>query len=160
MKKIATIIGLALIGFSANSQSVNDSISMGSLYSNQVFYSLDNGEITNINNNDWDLGFAMYGNGAAGSAIILNEANTTLWAYAGDTSDWNSFDTNGYVNWEQLLNTDTSWTNGAFNVHRGAAGPMDLGWGVLNPQNNYWTFGDSLYLAKLSDNSYKKIMGN
>ena len=32
-----------------------------------------------------------------------------------------------------------------------------MGWGVLNPQNNYWTFGDSLYLIKLADNSYKKL---
>jgi hypothetical protein len=157
MKKIVTIIGIALIGFNANSQSVNDSVSMNQFYTNQVFYSLDNGEVLNINNNDWDLGFSMSGNGAAGSAIILNEATTTLWAYPGDTADWNSFDTTGHASWEQLLNTDTSWTNGAFNVYRGAAGTFDMGWGILNPLNNYWTFGDSLYLAKLSDNSYRKI---
>lgn len=157
MKKIITILGLTLIAINVNSQSVNDSISMNTGYTNQVFYSLDNGEVANINNNDWELGFSMYGQGAAGSAIILNEATATLWAYPGDTADWNSFDTSNYVSWEQLLNTDTSWTNGAFNVHRGAAGPLDLGWGVLNPLNNYWTFGDSLYLAKLSDNSFRKL---
>lgn len=158
MKINITILGLALLSFfTANSQSINDSTSMNMLYTNQVFYSLDNGEVANIDNNDWELGFSMYGNGAAGSAILLNEATATLWAYPGDTSEWASFDTTGYVSWEQLLNTDTSWTNGAFNVHRGAAGGLDLGWGVLNPLNNYWTFGDSLYLAKLSDNSFVKI---
>ena len=157
MKKIITILGLALVAINVNSQSVNDSISMEPLYTNQVFYSLDNGKVSSINNNDWELGFSMYGNGAAGSAIILNEATATLWAYPGDTADWNAFDTTNYVAWEQLLNTDTSWTNGAFNVHRGAAGALDLGWGVLNPLNNYWTLGDSLYLAKLSDNSFRKI---
>lgn len=158
MKKNIAIFGLALLGFlAAKSQSVNDSISMNVLYSNQVFYSLDNGEVANIDNNDWELGFSAYGNGAAGSAIILNEATTTLWAYPGDTSEWTTFDTTGYATWEQLLNTDTSWTNGAFNIHRGASGMFDMGWGVLNPANNYWTFGDSLYLAKLSDNSFRKI---
>jgi hypothetical protein len=88
---------------------------------------------------------------------MLNEGSTELYAYPGDTADWGTFDTTGYASWERLLNSDTSWTNGAFNVHRGAAGPLDLGWGVLNPANNYWTFGDSLYLAKLNDGSYRKL---
>ncbi len=34
---------------------------------------LDNGEVLNIDNNDWNLGFSAFGNGAAGSSIILNE---------------------------------------------------------------------------------------
>jgi len=157
MKKIITIITASLLMLSVNAQSVNDTVAMGQFYANQVFYSLDNGEVANINNNDWELGFAAAGQGAAGSAILINEATTTLWAYPSDTAEWNSFDTTGYLAWEQLLNTDTSWTNGAFNVHRGAAGWADLGWGVLNPQQNYWTFGDSLYLAKLSDNTFRKI---
>ena len=42
-------------------------------------------------------------------------------------------------------------------MHRGASGTFDMGWGVLNPLNNYWTFGDSLYLIKLSDNSFRKL---
>ena len=154
---ILTFLLFNLFHYSVLAQSVNDSTSMNSLYTNQVFYSLDNGEVANINNNDWELGFSAFGNGAAGSAIILNEANTTLWAYPGDTSDWSTFDTSNYQNWEQLLNTDTSWTNGAFNKHRGATGLFDMGWGVLNPMNNFWTFGDSLYLTKLSDNSFKKL---
>jgi hypothetical protein len=154
---ILTFLLFNLFSFNAIGQSVNDSTSMNTLYTNQVFYSLDNGEVANINNNDWEIGFSASGNGAAGSAIILNEATTSLWAYPGDTSQWSTFDTTGYVSWEQLLNTDTSWTNGAFNVYRGATGAFDMGWGVLNPMNNFWIFGDSLYLLKLSDNSFKKL---
>lgn len=157
MSKILYFLFFCLSQIISYGQLISDSVSMQSLYSNQVFYSLDNGEVANINNNDWDLGFAVIGNGAAGSAIILNEATTSLWAYPSDTADWNSFDTTNHQNWEQLLNSDTSWTNGAFNKHRGAAGMFDMGWGILNPQNNYWTFGDSLYLVKLSDNSYRKL---
>lgn len=157
MKTLFTYILCIGAGFISYGQSINDSTSMEQLYTNQVFYSLDNGEVSSINNNDWDLGFAMSGNGAAGSAIILNEATTTLWAFPADTAIWASMDTTGHNNWEQLLNSDTSWTNGAFNTYRGAGGTFDLGWGVLNPQNNYWTFGDSLYIAKLSDDSYRKL---
>ena len=157
MKRVvALVVGVALL-FGAKGQAIYDSVSMEALYANQSFYSLENGEVLNIDNNDWDLGFSAFGNGAAGSAIILNEATTGLWAYPGDTSAWASFDTTGYIGWEQLLNTDTSWTNGAFNRYRGAYGMFDMGWGILNPANNYWTFGDSLYLTKLKDGSFRKL---
>lgn len=156
MNKIITIIGMIVTVFTVTGQ-VSDSTEMGSLYTNQVFYSLDNGEVSNVSNTDWDIAFSASGQGAAGSAILVNEATTTLWAYPGDTTEWSTFDTLGMSNWERLLNTDVSWTNGAFNVHRGAASGFDMGWGILNPSNNFWTFGDSLYLIKLSDDSFKKL---
>lgn len=138
-------------------QPVSETVSMQAQYQQQVFYSLENGIIKSESATNWEIAFAVSGNGAAGSSILLNEANATLWAYPGDTSEWNTFDTTNYNTWERLLNTDTSWTNGAFNVYRGANGMFDMGWGVLNPQNNYWTFGDSLYLVKLANNSFKKL---
>ncbi|HEY9082501.1 MAG TPA: T9SS type A sorting domain-containing protein [Vicingaceae bacterium] len=138
-------------------QPVSETVSMQAQYQQQVFYNLENGIIKSESVTNWDIAFAVSGNGAAGSAILLNETNATLWAYPGDTSEWSTFDTTNYSTWERLLNTDTSWTNGAFNVYRGANGMFDMGWGILNPQNNYWTFGDSLYLIKLADNSFKKL---
>lgn len=152
-----TIFMLFILLNSSFAQPVSETVSMQSQYQQQVFYSLENGTIKSESVTNWDIAFAVSGNGAAGSAILLNEANATLWAYPGDTSEWSSFDTTNYLTWERLLNTDTSWTNGAFNVYRGANGMFDMGWGVLNPQNNYWTFGDSLYLIKLADNSLKKL---
>ncbi|MCB0379950.1 MAG: T9SS type A sorting domain-containing protein [Flavobacteriales bacterium] len=157
MKTIYTILAALIITSSIKAQAVYDSTSMGALYPNQVFYSLDNGEVANIDNNNWDIAFSASGAGAAGSAILLNEATSTLWAYPGDTSAWSTFDTTNYASWQRLLNTDTTWTNGAFNLYRGANGTFDMGWGILNPTNNFWTFGDSLYLIKLSDNSFRKL---
>lgn len=157
MKPIFIILSTFIISISIYAQPVFDSTSMGVLYSNQEFYSLDNGEVANIDNNNWDIALSVSGNGAAGSAILLNEATATLWAYPGDTSAWSMFDTTNYASWQRLLNTDTTWTNGAFNLYRGANGTFDMGWGILNPTNNFWTFGDSLYLIKLSDNSFRKL---
>lgn len=151
----AFIISTFLISIKA--QPISDSTSMQASYTNQVFYSLDNGEISNVDNNNWSIAFSVSGTGAAGSAILLNEATSTLWAYPGDKNQWSSFDTSNFNSWKRLLNTDTTWTNGAFNVYRGAAGTFDMGWGILNPSNNFWTFGDSLYLIKLSDDSYRKL---
>lgn len=157
MKNIITIISISFGIISAYGQSVSDSITMGQFYVNQVFYSLENGEIANEDNTNWDLAFTTFGNGAAGSAILINEFNTVLWKYPGDTSNWSGFDTTGYENWERLLNSDTTWTNGAFNKYRGASGMFDMGWGVLNPSNNYWTFGDSIYLLRLNDGTFRKL---
>lgn len=151
----AFIISTFLISIKA--QPISDSTSMQASYTNQVFYSLDNGEISNVDNNNWSIAFSVSGTGAAGSAILLNEATSTLWAYPGDKNQWSSFDTSNFNSWKRLLNTDTTWTNGAFNLYRGAAGTFDMGWGILNPSNNFWTFGDSLYLIKLSDDSYRKL---
>lgn len=157
MKKLITSIFTVLITVSINAQGVNDSTSMGQYYTNQVFYSFANGEVANIPNNDWDIAFALSGQGAAGSAILLNEAYATLWQAPVDTNAWSSFDTTGQLSWEQLLNSDTSWTNGAFNKYRGGASFFDLGWGTLDPNNNYWTLGDSLYLIKTVNGNFKKL---
>jgi len=158
MKKlISTALIISTILLNLKAQPISDSTSMQASYTNQVFYSLDNGEISNVDNNNWSIAFSVSGTGAAGSAILLNEATSTLWAYPGDKNQWSSFDTSNFNSWKRLLNTDTTWTNGAFNVYRGAAGTFDMGWGILNPSNNFWTFGDSLYLIKLSDNSYRKL---
>ncbi|MGB0882075.1 MAG: T9SS type A sorting domain-containing protein [Vicingaceae bacterium] len=157
MKKIITILSVALLGFNASSQVVEDTAVMGAFYANQVYYSLANGEVATVSNTNWDLAFSASGHGAAGSAILINEGDVELYAYPGDTANWSTFDTTGYANWERLLNSDTSWVNGALNVRRGARGFFDMGWGMLNPQNNFWTLGDSLYLAKLSDDSYRKL---
>lgn len=157
MKKLIFTSILSSLLLISKAQAEIDSTSMQGLYTNQVFYSLDNGEVSNVDNNNWAIAFSVSGTGAAGSSILLNEATSTLWAYSGDISQWNSFDTANFNSWERLLNTDTTWTNGAFNVYRGATGTFDMGWGILNPSNNFWTFGDSLYLIKLSDNTYRKL---
>ncbi|MBD81029.1 MAG: hypothetical protein CL840_19075 [Crocinitomicaceae bacterium] len=157
MKTFYLTTFLVLFSVFANGQLIDDSISMGPQYKSQVFYSLENGEVAKVDNNNWDLGFSVTGRGAAGSAILINESNATLWSCPCDTSKWSTFDTTGYSTWERLLNSDTSWTNGAFNRYRGKKGLFDMGWGILNPANNYWTLGDSLYLIKLSNDSLKKL---
>ncbi len=161
MKKILLTSIVIVTSLVTSWSQTTEIISMGNLYANQVFYSLDNGEVSNVSNTDWDLAFSASGQGSAGSAILINEATTRLWAVPQDSSFWSVFDTAGFWAWEELLNSDTSWTNGAFNKYRGANGSFfDMGWGVLNPSNNYWTLGDSLYLVKLSNQSYKKLKIN
>ncbi|HRP61062.1 MAG TPA: hypothetical protein PK833_12370, partial [Vicingus sp.] len=93
MKKlISTALIISTILLNLKAQPISDSTSMQASYTNQVFYSLDNGEISNVDNNNWSIAFSVSGTGAAGSAILLNEATSTLWAYPGDKNQWSSFD--------------------------------------------------------------------
>ncbi len=155
MKNLIILV-LVFFAINSNAQNVEEYITMGEKYKNQIFYSLENGVVATVENKGWDIAFSCSGRGAAGSAILINELSTTLWNGTQDTSQWNSIDTTDLNNWERLLNSDTTWTNGAFNAHRGATGNFDMGWGVLNPQNNFWTLGDSIYVAKVGPN-FKKI---
>ncbi len=156
MKKNITLFFILLIYINLSAESTVDSTVMKAQYTDQVFYSLDNGTIAAVNNENWHIAFSTAGTGAAGSAILLNEATAILYACPFDTSGWTSFDTTHYKTWNRYLNSDTTWTNGAFNTYRGAAGTFDMGWGILNPSNNFWTFGDSLYLIQLN-NTFKKL---
>ena len=158
MKKITTVLFSLTILF-LQAQLIEDSVSTNANYATQSFYSLENGEVSNVDNMNWDIAFSIASTGASGSAILFNELNADLWAVPQDTSFWSAFDTTGYTSWKRLLNSDTTWTNGAYNKHRGMGpgGTFDMGWGYLDPSNNFWTLGDSLYLCKLNSGAFKKV---
>lgn len=140
--------------FLANAQSVGDSVAIGAGYANQIWYSLENDEQGSALNSEWDLAFSTAGQGAN---ILINSAiGTKLWSYpSSDTSGWANVDTTGITTWSPLYNSDTSWNEGAFRKNI-SSNPYDLGWGIYDPITHF-VVGDSLYVIKLSDNSYKKL---
>ncbi len=155
LTSILTVVLAFPIGAFAQEEAVQ--LSMAMFYQDQVFYSLDNGLVAATDNETWDIAFSTYGQGAAGSAILLNEARSIVFEAPYDTTEWLSFDTTGIQSWVTPLNSDTSWSNGAFNSKRGLESNFDMGWGLLNPTNNFWTFGDSLYVIGLGNGEYKKL---
>tara|TARA_B100000768_G_scaffold164681_1_gene166740 strand:+ start:6484 stop:7722 length:1239 start_codon:yes stop_codon:yes gene_type:complete len=155
MKKLLLILS-AYCAFSTltMAQPISDSISLGIGYTNQSYYSLNSGESANIDNSNWDIAFDASG---YGSSIRINGAiGTELYKYPnGDTSSWSTFDTVGMSNWFPVYDSDTSWGMGAFN--KGAtSSPMDLGWGVYSTITHH-IIGDSLFMIKLTNGSYKKL---
>lgn len=154
MKKIAIIIGqIAITQISVNAQIIKDTVSIGAGYANENWYSLQNDEQGNAPKNEWDIAFST---SSAGAGIQINSViGTKLWVYPnGDTAAWASIDTTGINSWTPRYNSDTSWSEGAFNI--GVSSPYDLGWGIYNPITHE-VIGDSIYILKLSNNSYKKI---
>lgn len=135
----------------ANFQMENDSVSMGAGYANDIYYSLENGQISSVERTNWDIGFYT---SPWSAGIITNGANGIDLYTVTDTSGWNSIDTSGMASWTALYNSADEWEDGAFN--RNALGHPDYGWGVYNTITHN-VVGDSIYLVKYSDGSIKKL---
>jgi hypothetical protein len=133
---------------------VLDSLSMASGYSNDIFYSFSNGLVTSVPRTNWH--FAFYTDSWSSSIITNAGANVQLFTYPlGDTTAWNTtFDVSGIDSWKALNNSDTSWIYSAFEANQ--KGHPDYGWGKYN-SINHDVVGDSLYVLKLADGSYKKV---
>lgn len=69
-----------------------------------------------------------------------------------------SSDTTGVVNNPafELMNSDTSWDFGAFNVTNDATNAFDLGWGTYDFVTHI-IYGDSVYFIKVGATDYRKI---
>lgn len=154
MKKIIHVIITMTVFTYVMAQTIEDSVSIDAAYANQVWYSLANGEQLSAPKSEWDLAFAVSGQGAN---ILINSAiGTKLWVYPdADVSGWSSLDTSGITAWAMLYNSDTSWNLGAFNQNK-STNPYDLGWGIYDPITHFVN-GDSLFVIKLSNNSYQKL---
>jgi len=154
MKKTLLTYSLILLFLCSYSQN-SDSVILNSSYTNQSFYNLNDGEIANIDNTNWDLAFSSSG---YGSAIRINaQAGVELFVYPnGDINDWNSVDITNINNWSSIINSDTTWTIGAFNATSDPTNSLDLGWGVYSTITHHIT-GDSIHIIKLSNGDYKKL---
>jgi len=155
-------ISVALL-FTATSVSaqttVADSVLLTSGYANQVFYSLVTGQKTSVDKNNWDIAFQA--TGLANAGIWINSASSPISiAYQipnADSSDWGTLiDTTGYATWQRLQNGTESWAQGAFNTNS-TPGGFDYGWGVYSGGPPHNVNGDSLYLLKLTDGSFKVL---
>ena len=130
-----------------------DSITMGADYAHDIFYSFENGEVKSEPRANWDLAFQT---ASFSSSILINDGSgAVLKTYPdGDTSDWNSLDTAGYSQWPAMYNHENDWQESAF--ERFAGEHPDYGWGKYN-MNTHDVIGDSLYVLKTSNGSFKKV---
>ena len=152
LKKNITII--LSIFFSCLLLAQNNQVSLSSGYSNQSFFSMQNGEVLNIANNNWDVAFST---DAFSSTIRINDGKgVELYTYhLGDTSSWgaiNNSTPNILIN--PMYNSDTDWDYGAFSNNQISG--FDYGWGIYNLQTHQ-IIGDSLFLIKTVNGNWKKL---
>tara|TARA_B100000902_G_scaffold22218_1_gene26790 strand:- start:34912 stop:36168 length:1257 start_codon:yes stop_codon:yes gene_type:complete len=154
MKKITLITTILLTILTQIIAQNTQQVSLNPGYTNQSFYSMQNGEVLNIKNDDWDIAFST---DAFSSTIRINDGKgVELYTYhLGDTSSWNSINTNTQnILINPMNNSDTSWEIGAFDQNQISG--FDYGWGVYNLQTHF-IVGDSLYVIKTINGNYKKL---
>ena len=154
MKKQFLLI-IPFLLFSLFTIAQNTQISLSPGYANQSFYSLQNGEILNSVNNNWDIAFHT---DIFSSTIRINDGQgVELYTYPlGDTSAWNSINSSTpNILTSPMYNSDTSWNRGAFGTNQ-VSGMMDYGWGAYNIITHH-IVGDSLFVIKTVDGNWKKL---
>ncbi|MFN5325048.1 MAG: T9SS type A sorting domain-containing protein [Bacteroidota bacterium] len=158
MKRILlTILACALM-IPMMAQQVYDNVSINQGYTNQVFYSMPDGEVSNISNTDWDLAFQIAGFQA--TIQINGKNNVRLFKSGFSVNDWSNIiplDTTGQLtSANELFNRDTSLWAGAFNITGDPNNLFDLGWGNYDFVTHAVT-GDSIFFIKLPNSTWKKI---
>ena len=153
MKRTILLMAALYTGLHASAQ---ETVSMGSGYSNENYYSLSSGDEISVVRDNWDIAFASDGLGSSSSTIRINGSiGTELYLFSNDTADWGSLDTTGFQ-WSQLINSETDWSTGAFQNQTPASG-FDLGWGTYNSITHIVS-GDRIFLLKLANGAYKKLI--
>ena len=157
MKRIIQTVALTfIVPFSMQAQSASGSVEIGPGYANQAYYSLQNDEVGQVDKTQWDLAFEASG---FGSGIRSNGANDVkVWRYPNaDNSEFGTaLDTNGLYTWPQLVDSDTSWSLGAFNQSQNFNDGFDLGWGTYN-QITHAVTGDSLFIIELPGDEFRQL---
>jgi hypothetical protein len=150
IKYILTLLFISTLTLS-NAQ-VSDTVSTGSQNANDVYYSLKNGIVKTEPINNWDLAFEIAGFSASIRSNHVKGIDVFQTHYP--SAAWTTMDTTQKNTWKMLYNSQYVWTLGAFNRH--TDGNFNLGWGVYDP-GSHIIQGDSIYVLKFADGSFKKI---
>lgn len=142
---------------------VNDSVSTKPGYIEDVYYSMKNRIADTGSNTNWHMAFQMtpQSGPSASASILANHVMGKVTVYSLHMQASTHFttlaaaDTVGKTSSaQQLLNSATTWNDGAFNKNRDISNPFDFGWGKYD-QTTHNLSGDSLYLVKVNNVPYK-----
>lgn len=133
------------------------SVSMGVGYSDDVYVSLANGEVSTITALNWDLAFDV--RSAFSNIIRINDGQgVELSIYPNsDISGWDMADSTGFQDWPRLRNEITSWDAGAFNRSSSPDNLFDFSWGIYTGDPLHDVVGDSLYFVTGVDGATYKL---
>ncbi len=157
MKKLLSLALVIIISMDLCAQTaIQDSVTMGAGYANQIFYSLQNGEVVQTPNNNWEIAFTTQLMGA--SALANTAQGVAVYMIPNiDITGFSSLDTTGYLSWQMLRNSETTWNLGAFNQNMTVH--PNYGWGNYDQVTHIVT-GDSLFLIRtgfVAPFSFKKL---
>ena len=158
MKRTLLFTAITLISVGLLAQEVKEVIT-GTDYANDVYYSLENGTVTTVQRDNWDIAFVS--KMMSVSILANNGSGVELYTYPdGDIDDWATLDSTA-MDWESMLNSPMynsleTFDEGAFNRNIVPDDDYDFGWGTYNMVNHHIT-GDSLFVIKTISGAYKKL---
>lgn len=164
--KIKYTLSIAALAIAANASAqgwIPDTVSMGANYSNDVYYSFENGTVASPSNTNWHIAVEALNpltDEHGGVGIWINEASkgekVKLYPLhkqgSLDFATLSASDTVGLMNDEfSLHNSSITYADGAFNSTAGTIDPFDYGWGEysMDPIDTFpahSVVGDSVYL--------------
>ncbi len=154
MKSIFTFFVILFFTTSAFAQS-QVAVITGEGYANEVYYNFENEILKTVPRANWDIAFV--GTQMSVSVLANNGAGVMLYTWPkGAAADWASVDTTG-MNWIPMYNSIEDWDYGAFNANTIPGDQFDYGWGKYS-MITHKIVGDSIFIMKLPDDSYKKFI--
>lgn len=149
MKQIITL-SLALSASVVLQAQTSVTVSTAAGISDQVWYSLQNGEVDNAPLAEWDLAFEMTG---FTSSILVNTAKgLVVYETPSAIGFWDNVNTLDSANWTRIDNSDTSWSAGALTHGNNLVNPdgLNVGWGDYNMATHVIA-GSRIYAIQLAD---------
>lgn len=122
----------------------------------QVWYSLQNGEVGRAPLNEWDLAFEM--TGFSSSIRVNTTKGLVVYETPVAIEDWDALQTVDSANWTRVDNSDSSWSVSALNHGNNLSDPdgFNVGWGNYNVATHVIT-GTKVYAINFPDNTWKKL---
>ena len=153
MKKTLLFAFTLLISLGLLAQEQREVIT-GAGYANDVYYSLENGTLTTVARNNWDIAFVTQQMSV--SVLANNGSDVKLYTYpGGDIDDWATVDTTG-MDWTPMYNSIETWDMGAFNANTIPGDDFDYGWGRYN-MGTHTIIGDSIFIIRTLADSIMKV---
>ena len=153
MKKTLLFASTLLISLSLLAQEQKEVVT-GAGYADDVYYSLENGTVTTVARNNWDIAFIAQVMSV--SLLANNGSGVELYTYPdGDIDDWATVDTTG-MDWTPMYNSIETFDMGAFNANTIPGDDFDYGWGRYNMTTHQIT-GDSIFIIKTLADSIMKV---
>jgi len=153
MKKTLLFTAMTMISLGLLAQEQKEVVT-GASYANDVYYSLENGTITTVDRDNWDIAFVAQVMSV--SVLANNGSGVEVYTYPdGNIDDWATLDTTG-MDWTPMYNSLETFDMGALNANTIPGDDFDYGWGRYN-MTTHMISGDSLFVIKTISGAYKKL---
>ena len=156
MKNFTILLLFVGVFFYSTAQVNSDTIDMKASYTNDVYYSLEDGFVSEYTGAEWTVAFY---NSAMSAAIMINEGRgVELYIASEDINDFATIDTTGNIStWTQLHDSEFIWDAESAFEDEPVPGSGNYGWGEYNFANHQIS-ASRVFVIKTIAGEYLKVL--